>query len=72
MPVIIGHAYWSIAAATNILLAECRWKKDGYMSGAILTSDMSADPVPLSDMHHAQSNSIRHACWVHLFRYVCL
>ena len=37
MPVIIGHACWSIVTATNILLAKCRWKKDSYKSGATLT-----------------------------------
>ena len=33
----IGHAFWSIAIAINILLVECRWKKDGYKSGATCT-----------------------------------
>ena len=59
MPVIIGHACWPIATATNILLAECRWKKDGYSFRCDITSDMSADPVPLSDMH---------ACTVQLYQ----
>ena len=35
-------------------LVECRWKKDGYKSCAILTGVLlhktSADPVSLSDM----------------------
>ena len=42
-----------------------------YYRGAI-TSDMAADPVSLSDMPACTFNSIRHACWVHLFRYVCV
>ena len=52
----IGHACWSIATATNILQVECSWKKDGYKFGAtcwyrgVIISDMSADPVPLSDI----------------------
>ena len=33
----IGHACWSVATATNILLVECRWKKVGYNSVATLT-----------------------------------
>ena len=52
--------------------------EDGYKLGATLTgvhitSDMSSDPVPLSDTicMHVQCNSIRHACLVHLFRYKC-
>ena len=69
----ISHACWSIATATDILLVECRWKKDGVWcnlySGAII-SDKSANMVPFSDML-VQCNSIRHACWVHLFRYAC-
>ena len=70
---------WSVATATEILLVECRWKKDGYKPGATftevhITSDMSSDPVPLSDTicMHVQCNSIRHACLVHLFSYKCL
>ena len=35
-------------------LVECRWKKDGYKPGVILTGVLlhqtSADPVSLSDM----------------------
>ena len=49
----IGHACWSIATAMDILLVECRWKKDGvrcYMYSGAIISDMSADTVPLSDM----------------------
>ena len=52
----ISHACWSIATATSILQVECRWKKDGYKFGATcwyrgaIISDMSADPVPLSDI----------------------
>ena len=48
----IGHACWFVATKTNILLAECRWKKGGYKylyRGAI-TSDIYAGPVPLSEM----------------------
>ena len=33
----ICNACWSIAAATAILLVECRWKKDGCKSGATYT-----------------------------------
>ena len=50
----IGHAFWSIATAINILLVECRWKNGGYKSGATCTgfiiSGMHDNPVPLSDM----------------------
>ena len=34
---IIDHACWAIATTNNILLAECRWKKDGNKSGATIT-----------------------------------
>ena len=47
----VGHVFWSIATAINILLVEHRWKKDGYKSGGNCTevplSDMSDDPMPL-------------------------
>ena len=33
----IGHACWSIATATDILLVGCRWKKDGYKYDATCT-----------------------------------
>ena len=49
----IDHACWSFATATDILLAESRWKKDGvwcYLYRGAIISDMSADTVPLSDM----------------------
>ena len=50
----IGHAFWSIATAINIILVECRWKKVGYKSGATCTevqvSDISDDTVPFSNM----------------------
>ena len=49
----IGYACWSIATATDILLVECRSKKDGvwrYLYSGAIISDMSADTVPLSDM----------------------
>ena len=51
----IGHACWSVPISTDILLVECRWKKYSYKSVADLyrgaiTSDMSADLVPLSNM----------------------
>ena len=62
MPVGVAPHYrpiacWSVSTATAILLVECRCKKDGYKYGATFTSDMSADPVPLSDMP---------ACTMHL------
>ena len=46
-----GNACRSIATATDILLVECRCKKDGVKvyRGAII-SDLSADTAPLSDM----------------------
>ena len=50
----IGHASWSIATAADILLVKCRRKKDGvwcYLYSGAIKSDMSADTVPLSDMH---------------------
>ena len=73
----IDHACWSIATATDILLVECRWKKNGYTSSIALTE------VPLHQTCLLiwcnsriclllQCKSIRHACWVHLFRYACL
>ena len=38
----------------TFILVECRWKKDGYKFGAILTGVLlhqsSADPMSLSDM----------------------
>ena len=49
----IGHACWSNASATDILLAEFRWKKDGvwcYLYNGAIILDMSADTAPLSDM----------------------
>ena len=33
----IGHVFWSIATVINFLLVKCRWKKDGYKSGATCT-----------------------------------
>ena len=49
----IGYACRSIATATDNLLVECRWKKDGvwcYLYSSAIISDMSADKVLLSDM----------------------
>ena len=49
----IGHACWSIVIATDILLVECRWKKDGvwcYLYSGAIISDMSADTMPLLNM----------------------
>ena len=43
-----------------------------YSYRGAITSDMASDPVSLSDMAACTVNSIRHACWVHLFRYTCL
>ena len=65
------------ATATNILLVECWWKKGGYKSVATWSE------VPLhqtclliwgqTQTHLlVQRNSVRHACWVNLFRYSCL
>ena len=70
MPVIIGNACWPIATATNILLAECRWKRDGYKSGATLSDVTLHQTCLLIRCHslicmHVQCHSIRHACWVH-------
>ena len=58
----IGYACWSIATASNILLVECRWKKDRvwcYLYSGAIISDMSADTMPLSDMP---------ACTAHLYQ----
>ena len=49
----IGHACWSIAIAADILLVECRWKKDGvrgYLYSGVILSDMFADTMPLLNM----------------------
>ena len=69
----IGHVFWSIATAINILLVERRWKKGGYKSGGNCTE------VPLYQtcltLRHAclyNETNIRHACWVHEFIYACL
>ena len=61
-------------SATDILLVGCRWEKDGNKSG------VTCKEVPLHQTcllilcrSHicllVQCNSVRHACWVHLFRY---
>ena len=70
--VVSHHVCWSIATATNIILVECRWKKDGCKSG-----------VTCTECHY-----IRHVCCSRatirciclysatlsdiLFRYACL
>ena len=50
----------------TFILVECRWKKDGYKSGATLIwvplHQTSADPVSLSDMP---------ACTVQLYQ-ICM
>ena len=38
----------------------------------LLLSNMSADPVPLSDVPACTVQLYQHACWVHLSRYMCL
>ena len=71
----ICHAFWSMATAINILLEE-GWLQVWYFlyRGAII-SDMSDDPVPLSDMpswrmqllsdmHAGFMNSSMHVCKV--------
>ena len=73
----IGHACWSNATAVTFLLVECRCKKDIYKSGATLTEVPFHQTCLLIPCHSqicllVQGNSIRHACWVHLFRYACL
>ena len=68
---IIGHSCWSIVTTTYILLVECRWKKDGYTSGATCT-EVPLHQICLLILYHSQicllvqCNSIRYACWVHL------
>ena len=77
----IGHDFLLITTAINILLVKCRWKKGGYKSGArgSIISDMSDDPVPLSDMpvctmqllsdmHAGFKNSSMHVCKVLLYQ----
>ena len=49
----VVHACWSVATATNILLVECRWKKDGYNSVATLT-EMSLHQTWLLILCHSQ------------------
>ena len=54
-------------------LVECRGKRDGYKSGASLTEVPWHQTCLLIWCHSqmrllVQCNSIRHACWVHLFR----
>ena len=56
---------------------ECRPKRDRYKSGASLTEVLLHHTCLLIWCHSqicllVQCNSIRHACWVHLFRYTCL
>ena len=58
-------------------LVECRGKRDGYKSGATLT-EVPLRQTCLLIRCHSQicllvlCNSIRHACCVHLSRYMCL
>ena len=57
-------------------LVECRRKKDHYKSGATLTEVPLHQICLLIQCHSqicllVQCNSIRHACWVHLFRNTC-
>ena len=65
----IDHACWSIATATDILLVDCRWKKDGYKPGATLTEVPLHQTCLLIRCNSricllVQCNSIRHACWI--------
>ena len=58
-------------------LVECWRKRDGYKSGATLTEVPLHQTCLLIQCYSqicllVQCNSIRHACWVHLFRYTCL
>ena len=61
--------------STNILTS---WvQRDGYKSGATLTEVPLRQTCLLIRCHSqicllVQCNSFRHACWVHLSRYMCL
>ena len=69
----IGHACWSIATVTEILLVECKWKKDGvwcYLYSGAIISDMSADTVPLSDMP-ACTVQLNQTCMLGSFIQIC-
>ena len=74
----IGRACWSILHFNRHFdLVECRGKRDGYKSGATLTEVPLHQTCLLFRCHSqtcllVQCNSIRHACWVHLFRYTSL
>ena len=48
------------------------WLQFCYSYRGAISPDMAADPVSLADMPACTVISIRHACWVHLFRYMCL
>ena len=62
-----GHACWFVAIATDMLLVECRWKNDGYKSGATCT-DVPLHQTCLLIRCHSEifqlvpCNSIIHAC----------
>ena len=68
----IGHACWSIATATEILLVERKWK-DGvwcYLYSGAIIPDMSADTVPLSDMP-ACTVQFNQTCMLGSFIQIC-
>ena len=65
------------ALQPTFLLVECRGKQDGYNSGATLTEVPLRQTCLVIRCHSqicllVQCNSIRHACWVLLSRYMSL
>ena len=46
----IGHAFWSIVTAINMQMEEWWLQVLCYLYRGAIISDMSDDPVPLSDM----------------------
>ena len=65
------------ALQPTFLLVEFRGKRNGYKSGATLKEVPLHQTWLLIQCHSqifllVQCNSIRNACWVHLFRYVLL
>ena len=67
---IIDHDCRPIATEAYILLAECRWKKDGNKSGAtevpLLLSDM-----PASTVQHYQTCMLGSFIQIHVFVKCC-
>ena len=39
----IGHVFWSRPLQPTFILVECRWKKDGYKSGATYRGAITTD-----------------------------